>query len=65
MFSRGSRCYAGMYSCIKVRVKPKNRSSSVMKASYNLETISFIRSKLESKMVTHLYDALSLATLLG
>jgi len=54
----------GCTLAFKVRVQPKNRSSSVMKASNNLETIAFIRSKLESKMVTHLYDALSLDTLL-
>jgi len=55
----------GCTLAFKVKVQPKNRSSSVMKASNNLEIIAFIRSKLESKMVTHLYDALSLATLLG
>ncbi|QCD81888.1 hypothetical protein DEO72_LG2g2218 [Vigna unguiculata] len=41
----------GCTLAFKVRVQPKNRSSSVMKASNNLETIAFIRSKLESKMI--------------
>ncbi|QCD95975.1 hypothetical protein DEO72_LG6g673 [Vigna unguiculata] len=40
----------GCTLAFKVRVQPKNRSSSVMKASNNLETIAFIRSKLDSKM---------------
>ncbi|QCD92759.1 Nucleic acid-binding [Vigna unguiculata] len=40
----------GCTLAFKVKVQPKNRSSSVMKASNNLETIVFIRSKLESKM---------------
>ncbi|QCD93263.1 hypothetical protein DEO72_LG5g1335 [Vigna unguiculata] len=46
----------GCTLAFKVRVQPKNRSSSVMKASNNLETIAFIRSKLESKMGKQSFD---------
>jgi len=45
----------GCTLAFKVRVQPNNKSSSVMKASNNLETITSIRSKLETKMVTHLF----------
>ena len=41
----------GCTLAFKVRVQPSNRSSSVMKASTNSETIASIRSKLDPKMV--------------
>ncbi|QCE03288.1 hypothetical protein DEO72_LG8g1312 [Vigna unguiculata] len=50
-FSEDIDVMLGCTLAFKVRVQPKNRSSSVMKASNNLETIAFIRSKLESKMI--------------
>jgi len=50
----------GCNLAFKVRVQPNNRSSSIMKASNNPETIASIRSKLETKMVTHLLKAFKL-----
>ncbi|QCD99149.1 hypothetical protein DEO72_LG7g430 [Vigna unguiculata] len=41
----------GCTLAFKVRVQPSNRSSSVMKASTNPETIASIRSKLDPKMI--------------
>ncbi|QCE06894.1 hypothetical protein DEO72_LG9g1908 [Vigna unguiculata] len=41
----------GCTLAFKVRVQPSNRSSSVMKASSNPETIASIRSKLDPKMI--------------
>ncbi|QCD87082.1 hypothetical protein DEO72_LG3g1613 [Vigna unguiculata] len=41
----------GCTLAFKVRVQPSNRSSSVMKASTNPETIASIRSKVDPKMI--------------
>ncbi|XP_027924886.1 uncharacterized protein LOC114182255 [Vigna unguiculata] len=41
----------GCTLAFKVRVQPNNRSSSVMKAFSNLETIACVRSKLEAKKI--------------
>ena len=52
----------GCTLAFKVRVQPNNRSSLMMKASNNPETIGCVRSKLETKMVSHLLQCFKFHT---
>ena len=61
-FSEDLDVLLGCPLAFKVRVQPNNRSSSVMKTSSNPETIACIRSKLETKMVSHLLQSFKFDT---